>query len=161
MISIFAESVFGSSHRRARFQGFVNQAGKFISMITDPISDMLTRIRNAVAVRKPTVELPSSKVKNEIARILKQEGFVRAVAVVDAQPASMLRLELKYVGKKGVIQSIRRISKPGHRVYRKATELPRVLNGLGMAVLSTSRGIMTDRQARKERLGGEVLFEIY
>jgi small subunit ribosomal protein S8 len=130
-------------------------------MITDPISDMLTRIRNATAVRKPTVDLPSSKIKKEIARILKEEGFVRDIAVVDAEPVAILRIELKYVGRKGVIQSIRRISKPGQRVYRKSTELPRVLNGLGMAIVSTSRGIMTDRQARKERLGGEILFEIY
>ena len=127
-------------------------------MVTDPIADMLTRIRNANQMRYKEVEVPASKMKLEIARILKEEGFINDYKVKKNEVQSILVLSLKYSEKKErVITGLKRISKPGLRVYAKAEELPRVLNGLGIAIVSTSKGVMTDKQARRESLGGEVL----
>ena len=127
-------------------------------MVTDPIADMLTRIRNANQMRYKEVEVPASKMKIEIARILKEEGFINDYKVKKSEVQSILVLSLKYSDKKErVITGLKRISKPGLRVYAKAEELPRVLNGLGIAIVSTSKGVMTDKQARRESLGGEVL----
>ena len=126
--------------------------------MTDPIADMLTRIRNANQMRYKEVEVPASKMKLEIARILKEEGFINDYKVKKNEVQSILVLYLKYSDKKErVITGLKRISKPGLRVYAKAEELPRVLNGLGIAIVSTSKGVMTDKQARRESLGGEVL----
>ncbi len=131
-------------------------------VVTDPIADMLTRIRNANQMRYKEVEVPASKMKMEIARILKEEGFVSDYKVKKSDKENMIVLGLKYGQKKErVITGLKRISKPGLRVYAKAEELPRVLNGLGIAIISTSKGLMTDRDARKESLGGEVLAYIW
>lgn len=131
-------------------------------MMTDPIADMLTRIRNAVRVERPNVEMPLSHVKRGLADVLKREGYIWDWQEVEEQPVNQLRIELKY-GPNGerVIQRIRRISKPGCRVYRKARDLKPVLNGLGITILSTSRGVVSDREARQRKLGGEVLCEIW
>ena len=127
-------------------------------MVTDPIADMLTRIRNANQMRYKEVEVPASKMKLEIARILKDEGFISDYTNKD----SMIVLNLKYGEKKErVITGLKRISKPGLRVYVKAEELPSVLNGLWIAIVSTSKGVMTDKEARKLSLGGEVLAYIW
>ena len=130
--------------------------------MSDPIADMLTRIRNANQMRYKEVEVPASKLKLEIARILKEEGFIADYKVKKNEVQSIIVLYLKYSDKKErVITGLKRISKPGLRVYAKAEELPRVLNGLGIAIVSTSKGVMTDKQARKESLGGEVLAYIW
>lgn len=131
-------------------------------MLTDPIADMLTRIRNAVAVERPHVEVPLSKLKKGLADVLKREGYIWDWQEVDGQPSSQLRLDLKY-GPNGerVIQNIRRISKPGRRVYSQARELKPILHGMGIRILSTSRGIVSDREARQKNLGGEVLCEVW
>jgi small subunit ribosomal protein S8 len=131
-------------------------------MMTDPIADMLTRIRNAVRVERPSVELSLSKVKRGVAEVLKREGYIWDFEEVPGEPVGSIRLDLKY-GPNGerVIQQIRRISKPGCRVYRKANELRPVLNGLGITVLSTSQGVISDREARQRNLGGEVLCEVW
>lgn len=129
--------------------------------MTDPIADMLTRIRNANTARRDVVEVPASKIKAEIARVLKEEGYIRDYELSGQGPEnrpSVLRIYLKYApGKKKVITGLKRISKPGLRVYAGKDELPRVLGGLGIAIISTSRGLMTDAQARKLGLGGEVI----
>jgi len=128
----------------------------------DPIADMLTRIRNANSMRYKEVEVPASKIKMEIARILKEEGFISDYKVEKHDVQNMIVLNLKYgQNKERVITGLKRISKPGLRVYAKANEIPRVLNGLGIAIISTSKGIMTDKEARKESLGGEVLAYIW
>ena len=124
--------------------------------MTDTISDMLTRIRNASRVQLPTVELPHSRMKESIAHILKKEGFLAEVAV-EQKPSKRIKLKLKYEGKKSVIEGLKRISTPGLRRYVGATEIPRVRNGLGISVVSTSQGVMTGTQARKSNLGGELL----
>ncbi|HBB38367.1 MAG: 30S ribosomal protein S8 [Candidatus Magasanikbacteria bacterium GW2011_GWD2_43_18] len=129
-------------------------------MMTDPIADMLTRIRNAAKSRKRTTEVPVSKVKRALADLLKAEGYLQDVAEIDGNPR-MLVLTLAYQGKQSKIQSITRESKPGHRVYRKSDEMPRVLNDYGIAIVSTSKGIMTNKQARQDGVGGEVLCSIY
>ena len=131
-------------------------------MMTDPIADMLTRIRNAVCVERPHVEMPLSKVKRGLADVLKREGYVWDWTEVDAEPVKNLRLELKY-GPNGerVIRRIRRVSTPGRRVYSKARDLSPILDGLGISVLSTSRGVLSDREARQRNLGGEVLCEVW
>ena len=130
-------------------------------MMTDPIADMFTRIRNANTKRKKTVSMPASVVKLGIANILKEEGYVSDVTVVEGKPASTLTLTLKY-GEYGehVITKIDRISKPGRRVYAKADELKPILRGMGIQVLSTPKGILSDRSARKANLGGEVLCKV-
>ena len=130
--------------------------------MTDPIADMLTRIRNANQMRYKEVEVPASKIKIEIARILKAEGFIADYKIKKNDVQSIIVLNLKYGDKKErVITGLKRISKPGLRVYAKAQELPRVLNGLGIAIISTSHGVMTDKDARKESLGGEVMAYIW
>ena len=130
-------------------------------MVTDPIADMLTRIRNANQMRYKEVEVPASKMKNEIARILKSEGFIVDYKVKKNNIQDILVLSLKYVDKERVITGLKRISKPGLRVYVKAEEVPSVLNGLGIAIISTSNGVMTDKEARTNSLGGEVLAYIW
>jgi len=130
--------------------------------ISDPIADYLTRIRNAVAAGLDTVEIPSSKLKAEMSRILLREGFIRAVDVSGEAPKQVLKLTLKYgPDRESVITGLQRVSRPGLRKYVNADELPRVLGGLGIALLTTSRGLMTDREARKSRTGGEVLCKIW
>ena len=131
-------------------------------MVTDPIADMLTRIRNENQMRYKEVEVPASKIKNEIARILKEEGFISDYKVKKNNVQDSLVLNLKYGDKKErVITGLKRISKPGLRVYAKAEEIPSVLSGLGIAIISTSKGMMTDKEARRESLGGEVLAYIW
>ena len=131
-------------------------------VVTDPIADMLTRIRNANQMRYKEVEVPASKMKLEIARILKEEGFINDYKVKKNNIQNIIVLSLKYgQNKERVITGLKRISKPGLRVYAKATEVPRVLNGLGIAIISTSKGVMTDKNARTESLGGEVLAYIW
>ena len=130
--------------------------------MTDPIADMLTRIRNANVVKHETVDVPASNMKKELARILLEEGFVRGYDVIEDGKQGIIRIQLKY-GQSGerVIQGIKRISKPGMRVYTNAYEVPKVLNGLGISIISTSKGILTDRQARKENVGGEVICYVW
>ncbi len=130
--------------------------------MTDPIADMLTRIRNANQMRYKEVEVPASKMKLEIARILKEEGFINDYKVKKNNVQNIIVLSLKYgQNKERVITGLKRISKPGLRVYAKATDVPRVLNGLGIAIISTSKGVMTDKNARTQSLGGEVLAYIW
>lgn len=130
--------------------------------MTDPIADLLTRIRNANSVERPFVEVATSKVKKGVAEVLKREGYIWDYSVVDGEPASHLRIELKY-GPSGekVIQHIQRVSKPGRRVYSKCKDMRPVLNGLGIRIISTSRGVVSDREARQRNLGGEVLCEVW
>jgi small subunit ribosomal protein S8 len=130
-------------------------------MITDPISDMLTRIRNAARVKRPHVDIPASKLKSGLAEVLKREGYIWDWQVVETDPVSQLRIELKY-GANGeeVIQTIKSVSTPGRRVYRKAKELRPVLGGMGISIISTSSGIVSDREARQKNIGGEVLCEV-
>ena len=131
-------------------------------MMTDPIADMLTRIRNAVSVERPNVEMPSSKVKRGIADVLKREGYIWDWAEEETTPARTLRVDLKY-GPNGerVLQRVRRVSKPGRRVYHKAKDLRPVLNGMGITIVSTSQGVVSDREARQKNIGGEILAEVY
>lgn len=131
--------------------------------MTDPIADMLTRIRNASSVFHETVDVPASRLKVELARILKEEGFIRDYKLVDEnKPQPTLRIFLKYApNKQRVITGIRRISRPGLRVYAKRDEVPRVLGGLGIAILSTSKGVMSDKEARKAGVGGEVICYVW
>lgn len=130
--------------------------------MTDPIADMLTRIRNASSVKHDKLELPASKMKKEIADILKREGFVRDYEYVEDNKQGILRIFLKYgPSEERVITGLRRISKPGLRVYAKATEVPRVLNGLGIAIVSTSKGVLSDKEARAQAVGGEVLAYVW
>jgi small subunit ribosomal protein S8 len=128
--------------------------------MTDPISDMLTRIRNAHRALLPALELPHSNVKESIATILKKEGYLADVSV-EGKPLKKLKLKLKYQGKKGVIEGLRRVSSPGLRRYVGATEIPRVRGGLGTAIVSTSQGVMSGTQARKNNLGGELLCYVW
>ncbi len=130
--------------------------------ITDPIADMLTRIRNANSAKHQTVDVPVSKMKTAIADILKNEGYIKGYETVDDGKQGMIRITLKYgANKEKVISGLERVSKPGLRVYSGAEELPRVLKGLGIAIISTSKGIMTDKEARKAHIGGEVLAFIW
>ena len=131
-------------------------------MMTDPIADMLTRIRNAVRVERPNVTMPLSKVKRGLAEVLKREGYIWGFEEVEGEPVAELRIELKY-GPNGerVIRHIKRVSKPGRRVYSRADGLRPVLNGLGISILSTSRGVISDREARQRNIGGEVLCELW
>ena len=130
--------------------------------ISDPIADMLTRIRNANVMRYKEVEVPASKIKLEIARILKEQGFISDYRIKKNDIQNMIVLDLKYgENKERVITGLKRISKPGLRVYAQASELPRVLNGLGIAIVSTSKGLMTAKAAKKESLGGEVLAYVW
>jgi len=131
-------------------------------VMSDPIADMLTRIRNANLVRHESVELPASKVKKEIAEILKREGFIRDAEYVEDNKQGLIRIFLKYgPNNERVITGLKRISKPGLRVYTKSTEVPRVLGGLGIAIISTSKGVVTDKEARQSKNGGEVLAYVW
>jgi len=125
--------------------------------MSDPIADMLTRIRNAQAVEKVSVKMPSSKVKVAIAQVLKDEGYIEDFAVRGEAAKPELEMQLKYYAGRPVIERIERVSKPGLRIYKGAEDLPRVMNGLGVAIVSTSSGVMTDRKARAQGVGGEVL----
>ena len=126
--------------------------------ITDPVADMLTRIRNANSARHETVDVPASNLKKAIAQILLDEGYIKAYNVVDNGNQGVIHITLKYLGKKqAALSGLRRVSKPGLRVYAGADELPRVLKGLGIAIVSTSQGVMTDKKARELHIGGEVL----
>ena len=130
--------------------------------ITDPIADMLTRIRNANSAKHETVDVPASNMKKSIAQILLDEGYIKSFQLVDDGTQGVIRITLKYnAGKERVISGLRRVSKPGLRCYAGADELPRVLRGLGIAIISTSKGLMVDRKARKEGLGGEVLCYVW
>ena len=130
--------------------------------MTDPIADMLTRIRNANVVKHETVDVPASNMKKELARILLEEGFIRGYDVIEDGKQGIIRIQLKY-GQTGerVISGLKRISKPGMRVYADKQAVPRVLNGLGISIISTSKGILTDKQARKENVGGEVICYVW
>jgi small subunit ribosomal protein S8 len=131
-------------------------------VMTDPIADMLTRIRNANIVRHEKLELPASKLKKEVAEILKREGFIRDVEYMEDNKQGIIRIFLKYgAGNERVISGLKRISKPGLRVFAKATEVPRVLGGLGIAIVSTSNGILTDKEARQQQMGGEILAYVW
>ncbi len=130
--------------------------------ITDTIADLLTRIRNASSARHDTVEIPASNMKKAIVQILADEGYIRGYTVANDGKQGMIKVALKYgEGKMAAINGLQRVSKPGLRIYRNADELPKVMKGLGIAIVSTSKGIMTDRQARKENVGGEVLAFIW
>jgi small subunit ribosomal protein S8 len=131
-------------------------------MTTDPIADMLTRIRNAVRIERQTIDMPSSKVKRGVADVLKREGYIWDWQEIESQPANQLKIVLKY-GPNGerVIRHLKRVSKPGRRVYSGAVRLKPVLNGLGICIISTSRGVISDREARQRKLGGEVLCELW
>jgi len=131
-------------------------------MMVDPIADTLTRIRNAIMARKKSVVIPASKMKLELARILKEEGYIEDYQYLDEKPQGKIEIQLKYdEQKRPVILGLRRVSRPGRRIYRGYKDLPRVLDGLGMAIVSTSEGIMTDHEARKRKIGGEVICEIW
>jgi small subunit ribosomal protein S8 len=131
-------------------------------VMTDPIADMLTRIRNANTVRHNSLELPASKIKREVADILKREGFVRDFEYIEDSKQGILRVFLKYgANNERVITGLKRISKPGLRVYAKADELPRVLGGLGIAIISSSNGMITDKEARQQQVGGEVIAYVW
>ena len=125
--------------------------------ITDPIADMLTRIRNANTAKHATVDVPASNMKKSIAQILLDEGYIKNFQLIDDGTQGVIRITLKYNGTEKVISGLRRVSKPGLRVYAGADELPRVLRGLGLAIISTSKGVMTDKAARAQHIGGEVL----
>lgn len=126
-------------------------------VMTDPIADMLTRIRNANQAKHETVELPASRIKLEILNVLKNEGYISEYEKIEDGNQGVIKVTLKYINKERAIKGIKRISKPGLRVYAKSSELPQVLSGLGIAIVSTSNGVMTDREARKQKLGGEVV----
>ena len=132
-----------------------------MAVVTDTIADMLTRIRNANQMRYEEVTVPASNIKKEIAKILKEEGFIKDYKIVSDDAQGTIVLTLKYNKKERVITGLKRISKPGLRVYAKNDEIPKVLNGLGIAIISTSKGIMTDKEARKQNIGGEVLAYIW
>jgi len=131
-------------------------------MMTDPIADMLTRIRNAIQANHHRVAIPASNTKRDIARILRDEGYVNDVSLQEEGPQGAIDIELKYVGEQEpVISGLQRVSTPGRRVYCGKDEIPQVLNGLGVAIVSTSRGLMTDRQCREQGIGGEVLCKVW
>jgi len=129
--------------------------------MTDPIADMLTRIRNAATARHTRVDIPASRMKLSIARVLKEEGYIKDIEIVKDNPQGTLRLTLRYVEKKPVVTQLKRVSKPGLRVYTKKAEIPRVRGGLGIAILSTPRGLMTGTSAYKQGLGGEVVCYVW
>jgi small subunit ribosomal protein S8 len=130
-------------------------------VMTDPIADMLTRIRNANQMKYETVDMPASKLKKEILEVLKKEGYIVGYKIIKKDVQDVLRVTLKYVNNERVVKGLKRISKPGLRVYAKNNEIPKVLNGLGIAVISTSQGVMTDREARKLKVGGEILAYVW
>lgn len=130
--------------------------------MTDPIADMLTRIRNANSIKRDTVDIPASNIKKEIARILLEEGYVKGYDVIEDGKQGIIRVQLKYTkAEQRVITGIKKISKPGMRVYASKHDVPKVLNGLGISIVSTSKGILTDKQARNEGVGGEVICYVW
>lgn len=131
-------------------------------MMTDPVADMLTRIRNAVQIERPFVDMPVSQLKVGVAQVLQREGYVWDYEVVEGAPRATLRINLKY-GPNGerVIQHVERVSKPGNRVYRGVDDVPRILQGMGICILSTNKGILSNREARKQQVGGEVLCKVW
>ena len=130
--------------------------------MTDPLADMLTRIRNAGMVKFETVEMPLSKVKTGVAAILKKEGFINDYQVLDTDTQGVLRIEMKYdQNNERIITNLKRVSKPGRRIYVKHDQIPKVMSGLGIAIISTSKGIFTDKEARSMKIGGEVLCEVW
>ena len=130
-------------------------------MLTDPIADMLTRVRNATRIRAEKVDIPISKMKLEIAKILKEEGFIRAYKILKDRRQGVLRVILKYVDTESVISGLKRVSTPGRRVYAGKKEIPQVMGGLGIAVLTTSKGVLSDRTCRRDGIGGEVICYIW
>ncbi len=130
-------------------------------MLTDPIADMLTRVRNAINIKAEKVDIPISKMKLEIAKIMKEEGFIRAYKILKDKRQGILRVIPKYIENESVISGLRRISKPGRRVYVGHNEIPKVMGGLGVAVLTTSKGVLSDKACRRERVGGEVICYIW
>ena len=130
-------------------------------MMTDPLADMLTRIRNAALVKSEKVDVPASRLKLEIAKILKEEGFIRAYKILKDKRQGILRLTLKYAENENVISGLKRVSKPGRRVYVGSKEIPRVMGGVGIAVLTTPQGILSDRTCRRESVGGEVICYVW
>jgi len=130
--------------------------------MSDPLADMLTRIRNAVKARFTTVEMPLSKLKINVAKVLKSEGYIQEFYVIEEGPQGTLKIDLKYgSNNEQVINGIRRISKPGHRQYKPSDRIPKVMSGLGVAILTTSKGVMTDRDARQQNIGGELLCHVW
>jgi len=130
--------------------------------MTDPLADMLTRIRNATMVKKEVVEIPASKVKAEIAKVLKSEGYIKGYKIEKDKKQGLLKIALKYDdSKKSVVEGLKRVSKPGSRVYVRSDDVPKVINGFGIAILSTSKGLMVDREARKANIGGEILCNVW
>jgi small subunit ribosomal protein S8 len=162
---ICAEYVSETGRLRVRFRALSKRVGKqkgFESMMTDPIADMLTRIRNASKAKHEKVDIPSSKLKVEIAKILKDEGFVKNVKLVKDRRQGHIRVYLKYTEDEApVLQGLKRISRPGCRVYASNDTIPKVLDGLGTAILSTPKGIQTGKQAKKDNVGGEVLCHVW
>jgi len=130
-------------------------------MLTDPIADMLTRIRNSVRIKSEKVDIPISKIKLEIAKILKEEGFIRAYKILKDRRQGILRVIPKYIDSQSVISGLKRISKPGRRVYVGSEEIPRVMGGLGVAILTTSKGVLSDKTCRNEGVGGEVICYVW
>lgn len=130
-------------------------------MLTDPIADMLTRIRNAVRVRAEKVDIPASRMKLEIAKVLKEEGFIRAYKILKHKKQGIIRLNLKYLDNESLITGLKRASRPGRRFYVGFNEIPKVMGGVGVAVLTTSRGVMSDKACRREKAGGEVICYIW
>ncbi|HET6514974.1 MAG TPA: 30S ribosomal protein S8 [Thermodesulfovibrionales bacterium] len=130
-------------------------------MLTDPIADMLTRIRNAALIKAEKVDIPASKIKLEIAKILKEDGFIRAYKILKDKKQGILRLTLKYVEDDNAISGLKRVSKPGRRVYVGSEEIPRVMGGVGIAILTTPKGILSDRSCRRDGIGGEVICYVW
>lgn len=129
--------------------------------VTDPIADFLTRIRNASKARKPRVDIPASNMKKSLAEILKNQNFIKDYSVIEDKKQNLIRVELKYSNGSPAISGLKRISKPGLRVYKNSSDLPRVLNGLGVAVISTPKGLLTDKDARTQSVGGEIVCYIW
>jgi small subunit ribosomal protein S8 len=129
--------------------------------VTDPISDFLTRIRNAAKAKKPRVDIPASFMKKNLAEILKKQNFIEDFSVIEDNKQNMIRIQLKYKNGLSAISGLKRISTPGLRIYKNSSDIPRVLNGLGIAVVSTSKGLLTDKEARKNSIGGEVVCYIW
>ncbi len=130
-------------------------------VMTDPIADMLTRIRNANQMKAQTVDIPASKLKHQVLELLRDEGYIANIQLIKGKPVNRLRVTLRYMQNERVVKGLKRISKPGLRVYAQSGEIPKVLNGLGIAVLSTSKGIISDREARKQNVGGEILAYVW
>jgi small subunit ribosomal protein S8 len=143
--------------KRGQQEKHLHNRRKKNMQISDVIADMLTRIRNANNAKHETVDIPASNMKKAIADILLEEGYIKSYQVIEDGKQGILRVTLKYIGKQKVIQGLRRVSKPGLRIYAASQDLPKVKNGLGVAIISTSKGIMTDKDARKQNIGGEVL----